>query len=111
MIKRGEDIHQANHLTGSFYDVLPPDESKKIVNDPRQWNTLKIISQGKNVEHWLNGVKILSYERGSPAYKDAVAKSKFNKTDPPFGLVKKGHIMLQEHGGVVSFKNIKIKEY
>lgn len=109
--KAGEDIHQANHLTGSFYDVLPPDESKKIVNDPRQWNTLKIISQGKNVEHWLNGVKILSYERGSPAYKDAVAKSKFNKTDPPFGLVKKGHIMLQEHGGVVSFKNIKIKEY
>jgi hypothetical protein len=57
----------------------------------------------------LNGIKILSYERGSDNYKNAVAKSKFNKTDPPFGMVEKGHIMLQEHGGVVSFKNIKIK--
>lgn len=109
--KEGEDIHLANHLTGSFYDVLPPDESKKKINAPRQWNTLRVVSQGKNVEHWLNGVKILSYERGSDKYNNAVAKSKFNKTDPPFGMVEKGHIMLQEHGGVVSFKNIKIKEH
>ena len=109
--KTGEDIHKANHLTGSFYDVLPPDKSKKIVNDPPQWNTLRIVSQEKIVEHWLNGVKILSYERGSDIYKNAVAKSKFNKTDPAFGMVEKGHIMLQEHGGVVSFKNIKIKEH
>ena len=106
----GEDINQANHLTGSFYDVLPPDESKKQIDSPGGWNTLRIVSRGKNVEHWLNGVKILSYKRGSNSYNEAVAKSKFSKTDPAFGMVKKGHIMLQEHGGVVAFKNIKIKK-
>lgn len=106
----GEDINQANHLTGSFYDVLPPDEPNKKINPPRLWNTLRIVSHGKNVEHWLNGVKVLSYERGSKSYNEAVAKSKFSKAEPPFGMVKKGHIMLQEHGGVVAFKNIKIKK-
>lgn len=105
----GEDIHQANHLTGSFYDVLPPDASKKQVNPPGEWNTLRILSRGNKVEHWLNGVKILSYKKGSDRYKKAVAKSKFNEAAPAFGMVEKGHIMLQEHGGVVAFKNIKIK--
>src|SRR5680860_876867 len=106
----GEDIHQANHLTGSFYDVLPPEESNKKINSPGQWNTLRVVAHGKKVEHWLNGVKILSYKRGSKSYKEAVAKSKFSKAEPPFGMVEKGHIMLQEHGGVVAFKNIKIKK-
>lgn len=106
----GEDINQANHLTGSLYDVLPPDESNKKVKPPGEWNTLRIVSHGKNVEHWLNGIKILGYERGSKNYKESVAKSKFSKAEPAFGMVKKGHIMLQEHGGVVAFKNIKIKK-
>lgn len=106
----GEDIHRANHLTGSFYDVLPPDESNKKINPPGQWNTLRIVALGKKVEHWLNGVKILDYERGSNSYKEAVVNSKFSKAEPPFGMVEKGHIMLQEHGGVVAFKNIKIKK-
>ncbi|MDT7828015.1 DUF1080 domain-containing protein [Pricia sp. S334] len=108
--EEGEDINQSDHLTGSFYDVLPPDESKKSINPPGQWNTLRILSNGKKVEHRLNGVKILSYKRGSNRYKKAVTKSKFNEAEPAFGMVEKGHIMLQEHGGVVAFKNIKIKE-
>jgi hypothetical protein len=107
--KLGEDNKQANHLCGSFYDVLPPMEAKKKVNAPGEWNTILIISKGKTVEHWLNGVKILEFTRGDVAYTEAVAKSKFNKTVPAFGMVEKGHILLQEHGGVVSFKNIKIK--
>jgi Domain of Unknown Function (DUF1080) len=107
--KRGEDIHQENHLSGSFYDVLPPIESKKKINTPGQWNTLRVVAKGKKVEHWSNGVKILEFTRGSKVYTDAVALSKFNKTMPAFGMVEKGHILLQEHGGVVSFKNIKIK--
>ena len=107
--KLGEDTKQANHLCGSFYDVLAPDESKKKVNVSGTWNTIRIISSGKKVEHWLNGVKILEFSRGEKGYIEAVAKSKFNKTVPAFGMVEKGHILLQEHGGVVSFKNIKIK--
>ena len=105
----GEDIHKANHLCGSFYDVLPPNETKKKVNAPGQWNTIRIVSKGQKVEHWLNGVKVLEFTRGDKRYTDAVALSKFNKTAPAFGMVQKGHILLQEHGGVTSFRNIKIK--
>lgn len=104
-----EDNKKENHLSGSFYDVLPSIASKKKINAPGQWNTLRVVAKGKKVEHWLNGVKILEFTRGSKVYTDAVALSKFNKTVPAFGLAGKGHILLQEHGGVVSFKNIKIK--
>jgi len=107
--KLGEDTKQANHLCGSFYDVLPPDESKKKVNAPGEWNTIRVVAKGKNIEHWMNGVKILEYTRGSQATLDAVAKSKFSKVVPAFGTVEKGHILLQYHGGLVSFQNIKIK--
>lgn len=107
--KLAEDNKKDNHLSGSFYDVLPPLESKKRVKDPGQWNTIRIVAKGKDVEHWMNGVKILEYERGSKVYTDAVALSKFNKASPAFGMVEKGHILLQEHGGLVSFRNIKIK--
>lgn len=107
--KLGEDIQKENHLCGSFYDVLPVKAAKKKVNAPGEWNTVRIVSKGKKVEHWLNGVKILEFTRGDKTYSDAVALSKFNKAVPAFGMVDKGHILLQEHGGVVSFKNIKIK--
>ena len=107
--KLAEDIHKDNHLCGSFYDVLPVTAANKKVNAPGQWNTIRIVSKGKKVEHWLNGVKLLTFTRGDKTYTDAVALSKFNKTVPAFGMVEKGHILLQEHGGVVSFKNIKIK--
>jgi len=107
---KGEDIHKDNHLCGSFYDVIAvPSTVNKKVNAPGEWNTIRIVSKGKKVEHWLNGVKILEFTRGDKSYTDAVALSKFNKTVPVFGMVEKGHLLLQEHGGVVSFKNIKIK--
>ncbi|WP_138992871.1 DUF1080 domain-containing protein [Larkinella sp. C7] len=108
--KRAEDNKKENHLTGSFYDVIPPNAALKKAHEPGQWNTVRIVSKDKKVEHWLNGVKILEFTRGSQAFTDAVALSKFNKAEPAFGTVEKGHILLQEHGGEVSFKNIKIKE-
>jgi hypothetical protein len=105
----GEDVTQPNHFCGSFYDVLPPRESKKKANPPGEWNTIRIIAKGKKVEHWMNNAKILEFTRGDKTFTDAVAKSKFNKVVPPFGMVEKGHILLQYHGGLVSFKNIKIR--
>jgi hypothetical protein len=104
-----EDNKLATHLCGSFYDAITPNAAVKKVNAPGQWNTIRIVCKGKNVEHWLNGRKILEFTRGSETYKEAVAKSKFNKTVPVFGMVEKGKILLQEHGGLVSFRNIKIK--
>lgn len=105
----GEDNKKDNHLIGSFYDVLAPTVAKKKVFAPGQWNNIRIVAKDNKVEHWLNGQKVLEFTRGSKSYTEAVAKSKFNKTVPAFGMVEKGHILLQEHGGQVSFKNIKIK--
>lgn len=106
-----EDNKKDNHLVGSFYDVMAPTISKKKVNAPGQWNNIRIVAKGGKVEHWLNGDKILEFTRGDKSFTDAVAKSKFKKTEPAFGMVEKGHILLQDHGGVVSFKNIKIKNF
>lgn len=107
--KLADDNKKANHLTGSFYDVIQPDASLKKVNEPGQWNTVRIVAKGNKVEHWHNGVKILEFTRGSPAFTEAVAASKFSKAIPAFGTVEKGHILLQEHGHEISFRNIKIK--
>jgi len=103
-----EDNKLENHRTGSFYDVMPVAVPDKKVNPPGQWNTIRIVSKKGKVEHWLNGKKILSFTRGNDAFTTAVAKSKFSKAVPAFGTVEKGHILLQDHGGQVSFRNIKI---
>lgn len=105
-----EDNQKDNHLAGSLYDILAPSKTRKKVAPPGQWNTIRIVSEGDRVQHYLNGFKILEFVRGSKAFTDAVALSKFSKTVPAFGTVKKGHILLQEHGGTVSFRNIKIKK-
>lgn len=103
------DNKLANHLCGSLYDIFPPNEAIKKVNKLGEWNTARIICKGQHVEHWLNGIKILEFDRGSEAYLAAVAKSKY-QTEPVFGMVEKGRILLQEHQHETSFRNIKIRK-
>jgi len=102
--KQGRD---GNRTTGSLYDMLPPAAAKKC-NAIGEWNTARIVSRGKHVEHWLNGEKILEFERGSATYRELVAQSKYNKV-AGFGEWVDGHILLQEHGDRVSFRNIKLR--
>lgn len=97
-----------NRKCGSFYDVLPASSDKKL-NPPGQWNTARIVSKGKHIEHWLNGKKILEFERGSKEYLDHLKQSKFANVVPVFGTVAKGHILLQYHLSEVWFRNIKIR--
>jgi hypothetical protein len=99
---------KGNHGTATFYDLLKP-----AVHPPTkpagEINHSRILVKGDHVEHWLNGTKVVEYELGSEAILAAVKESKF-KTTPGFGARQKGHILLQEHGGDVWFRNIKIRD-
>lgn len=96
-----------NRTLAGLYDLIPP--AGKIDNGADAWNTAKIIVNGNKVQHWLNGRMTVEYERGNQAWKDLVAESKF-KGYPGFGEVQEGRILLQDHGNMVYYKNIKIRE-
>lgn len=96
-----------NRTVSSLYDLIPADKDKNF-NTPGNWNHAKIISKCNHVEHWLNGEEVVTYERGSDAFNALVDKSKYNIYEN-FGLASEGHILLQDHGTKVYFKNIKIK--
>jgi len=104
--KLGRD---GNRTLSSLYDLITAKKDPRFVRKIGQWNTGRVVVLPNNhVEHYLNGIKVLEYERGSKSFRDLVAISKY-KVWPNFGEAPKGHILLQDHGNEVSFRNIKIK--
>jgi hypothetical protein len=79
-----------------------------LVKPAGQWNAVRILANGAHVEYWMNGTKEFEFELWSDDWNARVAKSKFKQWGL-FGLIKKGHIALQDHDGRVAFRNIKIK--
>lgn len=92
--------------TAAFYDVLPA--ADRPLKPAGEWNSSQVIVKGKHVEHWLNGKRVLQYELDSPELSAAIAKSKF-KDIARFGKPQRGHILIQDHGDQVTYRNVRIK--
>ena len=112
-----DDVHpdaklgrEGNRTVSSLYDLTTA--KNKRANAIGQWNNAYVVAKGTKVEHWLNGRLVVAYDRGSQEFRDLRAKSKY--ADPKFGANfgewESGHILLQEHGDEVWFKNVKLRD-
>lgn len=99
---KGRDPQRA----GFMYQLYPA--TKDATKPAGEWNALRILITKEKCEHYMNGEKICEYVIGSADWNERVAKSKF-KAFPEFGKHEKGHICLQDHGDLVSYRNIKIR--
>lgn len=118
-----------NRTLGSLYDLIPAIDGKPA-KKPGDWQHARLIVSGESlrdwpntsfrqdsglrfsgaqVEHWLNGQKVLEYERGNQAFHALVARSKYADWEG-FGDWEKGRILLQDHGDEVWFRSIKIRK-
>jgi len=104
-----DDNKIPSHRAGSLYDLFPPND-KKHLKPVGEWNTSRIVFRGNHGEHWLNGEKIVDYDLGTPRVDSALAKSKY-RSIPGFADRRAGHIILQDHGDEIYFRDIKIKVF
>ena len=106
---------QGTHRIAALYDLKATDNAEKYVRPIGEWNTGMIVSKGAHVEHWLNGVKVVEYDRGSEEFRALVKGSKYAKeakAGEHWGEIPAGRIKIQDHAdSTVSFRNIKIREF
>ncbi|MDX8337987.1 DUF1080 domain-containing protein [Draconibacterium sp. IB214405] len=93
--------------SGANYGMNAPENAE--VKPLDEWNSARIIVNGRHVEHWLNGEKVVEYELWTDQWLQNKAASKWIEASN-YGMAKTGHIGLQDHGGLTMFRNIKIRE-
>jgi hypothetical protein len=91
---------------GANYGLFPATPGH--VRPAGEWNDVRIVVDGANVEHWLNGAKVTEYQLWNHEWEDRVAATKFRKW-PTFGLNQSGRIALQDHDNRVGYRSIRIK--
>ncbi|HJU69838.1 MAG TPA: DUF1080 domain-containing protein [Gemmatimonadaceae bacterium] len=98
----------ASHRAGALYDVMEPSTAKRL-RPVGEWNSARIVLRGNHGEHWLNGVKVVEFDLGTPRLDSLLDKSKY-KPIPAFAERRRGHIVLQDHGDEVHFRSIKVRD-
>ncbi|MEK9604034.1 MAG: DUF1080 domain-containing protein [Flavobacteriaceae bacterium] len=106
---------KSNRTLASLYDLIRSESLQEPRTErrsagPNSWHRARIIVDGSHVEHWLNNMKVVEYDRHSQMFKYLVYYSKYAKY-PGFGTAAEGKILLQDHGNTVSFKNLKVREF
>ena len=106
---RHEDGKLPSHRAAALYDLIAPNDRKHL-RPVGQWNRSVVVFRGNHGEHWLNGEKVVEFELGTAHMDSAVAASKY-KTIPGFGQKRRGggHIVLQDHGDEVYFRELKVR--
>jgi hypothetical protein len=102
----GFDDKEPKRSAGALYDLIAP--VNKELKPVSEYNTARLLVQNDQVEHWLNGRKVVEYRMNSPEMKALIEQSKF-KNIPGFASSTEGHIMFQHHGQEVWYRNIKIR--
>ncbi|ETZ23573.1 DUF1080 domain-containing protein [Pedobacter sp. V48] len=90
----------------SLYDLISADKKPPV--SLQHWNTARIVVNNNHIQHWLNGLKVVEYDRSTESFKSLIEKSKYRSLKN-FGKSKKGHILLQNEGSPIAFRSIKIK--
>lgn len=102
-----DDGQIRTHRAGDLYDLIAADP--ETVRPPGEWNDVLLRVKDNHIEHWLNGVMVVSVERGSEEWNALVAASKFADM-PGYGKSEAGYIALQDHGDRVWYRNIRVRD-
>ena len=105
---RHEDGKLPSHRAGALYDLVAPN-ARKALRPVGEWNRSRIVLRGDHGEHWLNGEQVVAYDLGTPAMDSLLGSSKYHPI-PWFAARRRGHIVLQDHGDAVWFRDIKLRE-
>src|SRR5690349_23529522 len=107
-----DDLHPdgklVKHNSGDLYDLIASNDHKHL-RPVGEWNDSRVVFIGNHGEHWLNGERIVEFDLGTPRMDSALAKSKY-RVLKGFADRRSGHIILQDHGDEVFFRDIKIRE-